>query len=110
MHQDRRREGDGRIAAWLHRELISTEYFEKEKPYLSIRERLLADCKSGRLGITDVTYYGERFAKGAIVGTSKYTAPDMKDPVPDSIEDQILRNLCAAKARQTPLQRQKTSQ
>lgn len=110
MHQDRRRESDGRIAVWLHRELMAQEYFEKEKPYLSLRERLLADCKAGRLGITDVTYYGERFAKGAVAGTSKYAAPEMKDPVPDSIDDQILRNLCPAKARQAPAQRQKAPQ
>jgi len=99
MHQDWRRQSDGRVAVWLHRELTSQEYFEKEKPYLSLRERLLADCKAGRLGITDVTYYGERFAKGGVAGTSKYAAPEMKDPVPDSMEDQILRSLCATRAR-----------
>lgn len=107
MHSDRRRESDGRIAVWMHRELASSDYFEKEKPYLSIRERLLVDCKAGRLGITDTAYYGERFAKGAVVGAMKSKAPDMSDPVPDSIEDQVLRTICSPKARQTPSQRQK---
>lgn len=109
MHNDRRREGDGRIAAWMHRELASAEYFEKEKPYLSIRERVLVDCKASRLGITDVAYYGERFARGAVVGGTKFKAPDMSDPVPDSIEDQAVRILCAPKARQAPSQRQKAA-
>lgn len=108
MHNDRRRESDGRIAVWMHRELAFPEYFEKEKPYLSTRERLLADCKARRLGIMDAAYYGERFAKGAIVGSAKFKSPDMTEPVPDSIEDQVLRQICAPKARQAPSQRQKT--
>lgn len=107
MHNDRRRESDGRIAVWMHRELESVEYLEKEKPYHSIRERLLVDCKASRLGVADVAYYGERFAKGAVVGTVKSKSPDMANPVPDTIEDQVLRNICAPKARQTPPQRQK---
>lgn len=108
LHSDRRRENDGRIAAWMHRELVSLEYFEKEKPYLSMRERLLADCKASRLGITDVTYYGERFARGAVVGAVKSKTPDMSNPVPDSIEDQALRMLCSPKVRQAPSQRQRS--
>jgi hypothetical protein len=102
IHKDIRRGDKGETAVWTDRELPSAEYFEKEKAYLSIRERVVVDCKGTRIGIADTSMYSERFGGGAIVGTTRTKNPDMIDVVPDSIEDQILKIACAPKSRSTP--------
>jgi hypothetical protein len=99
LHQDIRKDESGRLAVWLHRDLPAVEYFEKEKPYLSTRERVLVDCKTARVGTTDLSYYDQRFAGGAMVGTNRTKNPDMTDVVPDSIEDRLVRIACAPKPR-----------
>lgn len=107
LHNEIRKDDSGRLAIWMHRELSSAEYFEKESAYLSTRERTLVDCKKTRLGIADVTYYGGRFASGAIVGNNRTKDAEMIDVVPDSIEDRIVKTACVAKAR-TPAAKAKT--
>jgi hypothetical protein len=102
IHKDIRRRDKGNITLWIDRELLSAEYLEKEKVYLSIRERMVVDCKGARIGITDTSMYSERLGGGAIVGISRTKNPDMTDVVPDSIEDQILKIACAPKPRNTP--------
>lgn len=101
LHNEIRKDDSGRIAVWMHRELSSAEYFEKENAYLSTRERMLVDCKKTRLGITDVAYYGGRFASGAVVGNNRTRDTEMIDVVPDSIEDRIVKTTCAPKVRTT---------
>lgn len=102
IHKDIRRSDKGGATLWTDRELLSAEYFEKEKAYLSIRERMVVDCKGARIGIADTSMYSERFGGGAIVGTSRTKNPDMTDVVPDSIEDRIHQIACAPKPRSTP--------
>ncbi|KRB84664.1 surface-adhesin E family protein [Noviherbaspirillum sp. Root189] len=102
IHKDIRRSDKGDITLWTDRELPLAEYFEKEKAYLSIRERMVVDCKGARIGVTDTSMYSERFGGGAIVGATRTKNPDMTDVVPDSIEDQMLKVACAPKPRSTP--------
>jgi len=101
IHKDIRKGDKGETFVWTHRELPSAEYFEKEKPYLSTRERMILDCKGARIGVADTSMYAERFGGGAVVGTSRTRNPDMVDVVPDSMEDQILKIACAPKPRST---------
>lgn len=109
IHNDIRKADSGRLSVWTHRELPSVEYFEKEKAYLSTRERMLVDCKSARVGATDLSYYAERFAAGAIVGSSRSRNAEMADVVPDSIEDQLVRTACAPKPRKAPAPKPKAA-
>ena len=97
IHDDVRKAEDDALAVWVDRELPSPEYFEKERQYLSTRERLLVDCKAGRVGVADTAYYAEHFGAGRMVGVERQGSPDMLAAVPDSIEDQALKIVCAPK-------------
>lgn len=101
LHKETRKEDGNRLSVWLHRELSSPEYFEKENAYLSKRERLLVDCKGSRLGSSATSYYSGRFASGTVVGSDRTKSPEMIDVVPDSIEDRIVKTACAPKGRTT---------
>ncbi|RZI43137.1 hypothetical protein EGT07_09825 [Herbaspirillum sp. HC18] len=104
IHNDVRKADNGLLAVWMHYELPAPEYVEKEKSYLSTRDRMLVDCKSSRTGTTDSTYYADRFAHGAVV-LSNRKKPEMMEVVPDSIEELLLKTACAAKPRSTPPKR-----
>lgn len=107
MHNDVRKAGPDQLAVWMHNELPVTEYLEKEKAYLSLRERMLVECKSGKLGISEQAYYAERFARGAVVGTNRVRNVDMQEVVPDSIEEMLVKIVCAPKPRKAPVRRTK---
>jgi len=96
IHSDVRKAENGRVAVWMHYEMPAPEYIEKEKPYLSTRDRMIVDCKASRVGAADSTYYADRFGHGAVVWTNRRTA-EMVDVVPDSIEELLLRTACAPK-------------
>jgi len=87
------------LAAWTDYELPFPEYYEKEKAYLSIRERMLLDCKGGKAGISSASFYAGQFGSGAIVAVKREDKPDMLDVVPDSIEDRLLKQVCPAPKR-----------
>ncbi|HYC42374.1 MAG TPA: surface-adhesin E family protein [Noviherbaspirillum sp.] len=96
IHQDIRKADNGMLSVWTHHELPAPGYIDKEKPYLSTRDRMLVDCKGGRTGTTDIAYYSERFGFGAVVGTTRRKA-ELADVVPDSIEELLLKVVCAPK-------------
>lgn len=101
IHQDVRKAGNGMLAVWVHHELPAPAYIEKEKPYLSTRDRMLVDCKASRAGAADIAYYTERFGFGAVVWTAR-RMPEMADVVPDSIEELLVKVVCAPKPRKAP--------
>ncbi len=107
VHHDIRKSGNAYLAVWTDHELPAPEYFQKEKAYLSTRERVLIDCKAMRIGITNIAYYAEHFGKGEIVATSKTASPDMEEVIPDSLEDQLVRTACAPKPRPKPVRKAK---
>lgn len=96
IHNNVRKGDKGRIAVWTHHELPAAEYLEKEKPYLSTRDRVLVDCKAATLGTSDLTYYSERFAHGAVVGTSRMKGVELREVMPDSIEELLVKTACPA--------------
>lgn len=101
IHQDIRKGDNGMLSVWTHHELPAPGYIDKEKPYLSTRDRMLVDCKGGRTGTTDIAYYSERFGFGSVVGTARRKA-ELADVVPDSIEELLLKVVCAPKPVKTP--------
>lgn len=101
IHKDIRKVDNGYLAVWAARELASHEYVEKEKAYLSTRERVVIDCAASRIGISDRSYYAGRFGSGAIVNASRKQAAEMLETIPDSLEDRLARITCAPKPRAT---------
>ena len=98
VHQDVRKVDNGMLSVWTHHELPAPGYIEKEKPYLSTRDRMLVDCKGARTGISDIAYYSERFGFGTVVGTVRRRA-ELAEVVPDSIEELLVTVVCAPKPR-----------
>lgn len=98
IHQDIRKADNGTLAVWMHHELPAPGYIEKEKPYLSTRDRMLVDCKGSRTGTSDIAYYAERFGFGAVVWTVR-RKPELAEVVPDSIEELLVKVVCAPKPR-----------
>lgn len=107
VHQDIRKADNGMLSVWTHHELPAPGYFDKEKTYLSTRDRMLVDCKGARTGTTDVAYYSERFGFGTVVGTARRKA-ELADVVPDSIEELLLKVVCVPKPLKAP-QKAKTA-
>lgn len=99
MHQDIRKTDRGTLAVWTHNELPVAEYLEKEKKYVSTRERMLVDCKASRLGVSDQAYYAQHFARGEVVGTNRISNVEWQEAVPDSIEELLVKTVCAPKPR-----------
>lgn len=99
MHNDVRKSDAGRLAVWTHNEMPVVEYLEKEKAYLSMRERMLVECSSRKIGISDQAYYADRFARGAAVGANRIRGVEMQEVIPDSIEDMLVKTVCAPKPR-----------
>lgn len=104
-HKEIRKADNGRVAVWTHSELPDVAYLEKEKPYLSTRELMLVDCKSVRLGMSEQTFYAEHFARGVIVGTNRFKNADMLEAVPDSVEDTLVKIVCAPKPRKAAVRK-----
>ena len=96
VHQDIRKSANGLLSVWTHHELPAPGYIDKEKPYLSTRDRMLVDCKGVRTGTADIAYYAERFGYGTVVGTARMKA-ELADVVPDSIEELLVKVVCAPK-------------
>lgn len=99
IHKDIRKTDKGRVAVWTHHELPAPEYLEKEKAYLSTRDRMLIDCKASTLGTSDLAYYSQRFARGAVVGTNRMKGVEMIEVMPDSIEELLVKTVCAPAPR-----------
>lgn len=99
MHNDVRKSGVGQLAVWTHNEMPAVEYLEKEKAYLSMRERMLVDCGAGKIGFSDQAYYADRFARGPVVGANRIRNVEMQEVVPDSIEEMLVKIVCAPKPR-----------
>lgn len=101
VHQNVRTMDNGMLSVWTHHELPGAEYIDKEKRYLSTRDRMIVDCKGGRTGTTDITYYSERFGFGTVVGTERRKV-ELTDAVPDSIEELLVKVVCVAKPAKPP--------
>jgi hypothetical protein len=99
IHNDVRKADKGRLSVWTHHELSATEYLEKEKAYLSTRDRMLIDCKASTLGTSNLAYYSQRFARGAVVGTTRIKGVEMTEVMPDSIEELLVKTVCAPAPR-----------
>jgi hypothetical protein len=84
----------GQASVWVDRELPVPGYFEKEKPYVSVRERFVADCSGRRLGLAESVYYSGRYGSGALVTHDRNAQPEMKETLPDSLEEQIRSAAC----------------
>lgn len=97
LHKEIRKAGKDRVAVWRGREFSFTEYLDKQTAYLSSRERVLVDCKNHTIGISDQTYYAERFASGPTAGMRKVASPAMAAVVPDSLDARLLKIVCAPK-------------
>lgn len=108
VHQEVRKADNGMLSVWTHHELPAPGYIEKEKPYLSTRDRMQVDCKAARTGTTDIAYYSERFGFGAVVGTARKNA-ELADVVPDSIEELLVKVVCAPKLRTETRKAKKTT-
>lgn len=107
MHNDVRKAANEQLAVWTHNELPVTEYLEKERAYLSMRERMLVDCKTARIGVSDQAYYADHFARGAVVGTNRIRNVEMQEAVPDSIEELLVKTVCAPKPRKAAVKKAK---
>jgi len=107
VHQDTRKVENGMLSVWTHHELPAPGYIDKEKPYLSTRDRMLVDCKGARTGTTDIAYYSERFGYGMVVATAHRKA-ELADVVPDSIEELLMKVVCTPKAGR-PAKKAKTA-
>lgn len=101
LHNDVRKTDNGQVAVWAHNELATPDYLDKEKAYLSIRERMVVDCKSSRLGTADQAYYAQHFARGAVVGTNRINGVEMQEVVPDSIEELLVKTACPVARKKT---------
>ena len=96
VHQDVRKVEKGMLSVWTHHELPAAGYIDKEKAYLSTRDRVLVDCKAARTATADVAYYAERFGYGTVVATTRKNA-EFAEAVPDSIEELLVKVVCAPK-------------
>ncbi len=99
FHHGVKKADNGRLSVWTHHEFHTAEYLEKEKTYLSSRGRMLIDCKASTLALSEQAYYSQRFARGVIIGTSSMKEVDMKEAFPDSIEERLLKTVCAPAPR-----------
>lgn len=86
--------GKNQVSIWTDRELPVPGYFEKEKPYVSVRERFVADCAAHRLGLVEWVYYSDRYGSGAMVVHDRNAQPEMRETLPDSLEEQIRSIAC----------------
>lgn len=86
--------GKKQVFVWVDRELPGPAYFEKEKPYVSVRERFVADCGAHRLGLAEWVYYSGRYGSGSLVARDRNTQPEMRETLPDSLEEQIRNAAC----------------
>lgn len=84
----------GQGSVWTDRELPVPGYVDKEKPYVSVRERFVADCGGRKLGLAEWVYYSERYGSGAVVARDRNAQPEMTQPLPDSLEEQIHTAAC----------------
>jgi hypothetical protein len=105
LHQTVKRRENGQLAVWTHRELSMPQYLEKEKGYLSVRERSLIDCKGAMVGVTDALYYSAHFGNGAVVAMNRGKPAEMAEVVPDSIEERLVNVACAPKPPRKPLRK-----
>jgi len=95
------------VNVWLDRELLSPRYHEKEKSYLSIRERFVVDCSTRRLGPAEWAYYAERFGEGQVVTRDKSEQPELNSSLPDSLEEQVVSIACPQKQRKSAVAKAK---
>lgn len=100
----------GQVSVWLGRELVTPRYYEKEKPYLSMRERFVADCRTRRLGLSEWAYYSGQFGEGQVVTRDKTGQPELNSTLPDSLEEQVVGIACSPKQRKTPVAKAKKHQ
>jgi len=100
VHQDIRKAEKGMLSVWTHHELPAAGYIDKEKAYLSTRDRVLVDCKGVRTATADIAYYAERFGYGTVVATARKNA-ELAEAVPDSIEELLVKVVCAPKTAKT---------
>lgn len=107
IHHDVKKLDKERVAVWRHYEYPYPEYFEKENAYLSARERVVVDCKTARVGVSDSSFYSGRFASGAIFGENKSVSLDMNVARPDSLEEQLVKSVCISKPRSKPVPKAK---
>jgi hypothetical protein len=105
LHQTVKKRENGQLAVWTHRELSMPEYLEKEKGYLSMRERSLIDCKGSMVGVTDALYYSAHFGNGAVVAMNRGKPVEMAEVVPDSIEERLVNVACAPKPPRKPVRK-----
>ena len=101
--------GKNQVSIWMDRELPVPGYFEKEKPYVSIRERFVADCGARRLGLAEWVYYSGRYGSGAVVARDRNAQPEMNESLPDSLEEQIRGVACPKPAPKPAPKRKKVA-
>lgn len=94
--------GKNQVTIWTERELPVPGYFEKEKPYLSVRERFVAECNARRIGLAEWVYYSGRYGSGAPVARDRIAQPEMSEPLPDSLEEQIHGAACPKPLPKSP--------
>jgi hypothetical protein len=97
LHRDVRKADKDMVYVWTGKEFVYPHYHEKEKPYLSIRERIVIDCAGMRAGVTESAFYEKRFGTGEAIARVQQR-PDMIDILPDSIEEQMHHIACARPA------------
>jgi hypothetical protein len=97
LHRDVRKGEKETVYVWTGREFVDPHYHEKEKPYLSTRERLVIDCAGMRAGVTESAFYEKRFGAGEPIARVQQK-PEMIDILPDSIEEQMHHIACAKPA------------
>jgi hypothetical protein len=96
LHRDARRPDKDAAYVWVDKEFVHPGFYEKEKPYLSMRNRVLIDCAGMRSGVAESAYYQRRFGEGEAFARV-LQKPDMTDILPDSMEEQMHRIACAPK-------------
>jgi hypothetical protein len=107
IHKDVKKTNNGRVTVWRHYEFPFPKYLEKEMPYLSARELAIVDCKSSTVGVSEFAHYPGRFGTGAVIATNKVKSAEMAEAMPDSLEEQLIKTLCASKPRSKPVRKAK---
>lgn len=97
----------GQVSVWLDRELVVPRYHEKEKPYFSMHERFVADCRARRLGLAEWAYYSRQFGEGQVVMRDTTGQPELNSTLPDSLEEQVVSIACSPKQRKTSVAKAK---
>jgi hypothetical protein len=97
LHRDVRKADKDMVYVWTGKEFVYPHYHEKEKPYLSTRERIVIDCAGMRAGVTESVFYEKRFGTGEPIARAQQR-PDMIDILPDSMEEQMHHIACARPA------------